>query len=84
MYNYCIPLNVVQIFINNAVDNCKKVKLYTLSKRKKKSCDDLFTDNIILLVLIKSFIEKLLNKVHHWSFKNEMTFGINKINNINY
>ena len=35
-------------------------------------------DDIVLVAPPKQALNKILNKVHEWAIKNEMTFGINK------
>jgi len=37
-----------------------------------------FADDIILVTPSKQALKKILNKVHEWAIKNEMTFRINK------
>ena len=39
----------------------------------------LFADDIVLVAPSKQALKKILNKVHEWVIKNEMTFGINKL-----
>ena len=34
--------------------------------------------DIVLVAPSKQALKKILNKVHEWAIKNEMTFGINK------
>jgi len=41
-------------------------------------CGGLFADDIVLVAPSKQTFKKILNKVHEWAIKNEMTFGINK------
>ena len=41
-------------------------------------CGGFFADDIVLVAPSKQALKKILNKVHEWAIKNEMTFGINK------
>jgi len=56
-------------------------------KKKKKNgvylesqycCGGLFADDTVLVAPSKQALKKILNKVHVWAIKDEMTFGINK------
>jgi len=44
----------------------------------KKCCGGLFADDVVLIAPGKPCLRTLLNKVHEWGIRNEMTFGINK------
>ncbi|KAG4090724.1 hypothetical protein H8356DRAFT_1341342 [Neocallimastix lanati (nom. inval.)] len=41
-------------------------------------CGGLFADDTVLVAPSKQALKKILNKVHVWAIKDEMTFGINK------
>ena len=57
------------------LDNCDKFGVYLESQY---CYGGLFADDIVLVALSKQVLKKILNKVHEWAIKNEMTFGINK------
>ena len=58
------------------MDNCGKNGVYLESQYY---CSGLFADDIVLVAPSKQALnKKILNKVHEWAIKNEMTFGINK------
>ena len=63
------------MFINDVLDNCDKYGVYLDSQY---CCGGLFADDIVLVAPSKQALKKILNKVHEWAIKNEMTFGINK------
>jgi len=63
------------LFINDILDNCDKYGVYLDSQY---CCGGLFADDIVLVAPSKHALKKILNKVHEWAIKNEMTFGINK------
>ena len=63
------------LFINDVLDNCDKYGVYLDSQY---CCGGLFADDIVLVAPSKQVLKKILNKVHEWAIKNEMTFGINK------
>eukprot|EP00833_Pecoramyces_ruminatium_P010910 jgi/Orpsp1_1/1184942/evm.model.c7180000091668.1 len=71
------PLSPIlfNLFINDVLDGCDK---FGVSIESKKCCGGLFADDIVLVAPSKSALRNILNKVHSWSIKNEMTFGINK------
>ena len=62
------------LFINDVLDNCDKYDVYLDSQY---CCGGLFADDIVLVAPFKQALKKILNKVHEWAIKNEMTFGIN-------
>jgi len=64
------------LFINDILDNCDKYGVYLDSQY---CCGGLFADDIVLVAPSKQALKKILNKVHEWVIKNEMTFGINKL-----
>jgi len=57
------------------LDNCDKYDIYLESQY---CCGGLYADDIVLNAPSKQVLKKILNKVHEWAIKNEMTFGINK------
>ena len=57
------------------LDNCDKFGVYLESQY---CYGGLFADDIVLVAPSKQVLKKILNKVHEWAIKNEMTFGINK------
>jgi len=71
------PLSPIlfNLFINDILDNCDKYAVYLDSQY---CCGGLFADDIVLVAPSKQVLKKILNKVHEWAIKNEMTFGINK------
>jgi len=71
------PLSPIlfNLFINDILDNCDKYGVYLDSQY---CCGGLFADDIVLVAPSKQALKKILNKVHEWAIKNEMTFGINK------
>ena len=68
------PLSPIlfNLFINDLLDNCDKYSIYTYHNY---CCG---ADDIVLVAPSKQALKKILNKVHEWAIKNEMTFGINK------
>ena len=52
--------------------------LYGVYLDSQCCCGGLFEDDIVLVAPSKQALKKILNKIHEWAFKNEMTFGINK------
>ena len=71
------PLSPIlfNLFINDVLDNCDK---YGVNLDSQYCCGGLYADDIVLNALSKQVLKKILNKVHEWAIKNEMTFGINK------
>ena len=71
------PLSPIlfNIFINDVLDKCRQ---YGVIVEGIKCCGGLFADDIVLIAPGKISLRKILNKVHEWAIKNEMTFGINK------
>lgn len=71
------PLSPIlfNLFINDVLDNCDK---YGVNLESQYCCGGLFADDIVLVAPSKQALKKILNKVHEWAIKNEMTFGINK------
>ena len=63
------------LFINDILDNCDK---YGVNLDSHYCCGGLFGDDIVLVAPPKQALKKILNKVHEWAIKNEITFGINK------
>ena len=55
--------------------NCNKYGVYLESQY---CCGGLFADDIVLVAPSKQALKKVLNKVHKWAIKNEITFRINK------
>ena len=51
---------------------------YVVYLESQYCCGGLFADDIVLDAPSKQALKKILNKVHRWTVKNEMTFGINK------
>jgi len=70
------PLSPIlfNLFINDVLDNCDK---YGIKLDPQYCCGGLFADDIVLVAPSKQALKKILNKVHEWAIKNEMTFGIN-------
>ena len=71
------PLSPIlfNIFINDVLDKCRR---FGVIVEGKKCCGGLFADDIVLIAPGKPSLRSILNKVHNWALKNEMTFGINK------
>jgi len=71
------PLSPIlfNLFINDVLDNCDK---YGVNLDSQYRYGRLFADDIVLVAPSKQALMKILNKVHEWGIKNEMTFGINK------
>ena len=63
------------MFINDVLDGCEN---YGIDLEPGKCCGGLFADDIVLVAPSKKNLKKILNKVHNWAIRNEMTFGINK------
>ena len=71
------PLSPIlfNIFINDILNNCDK---YGVNITGRRCCGGLFADDVVLIAPSKPSLRILLNKVHEWGIRNEMTFGINK------
>ena len=71
------PLSPIlfNIFINDILNNCDK---YGVNISRKRCCGGLFADDVVFIAPSKPCLRILLNKVHEWDIRNEMTFGINK------
>jgi len=71
------PLSPIlfNLFINDVLDNCSNLGVNIMGRR---CCGGLFADDIVLIAPSKPSLKLLLDKIHRWGIKNEMTFGINK------
>ena len=57
------------------MNNCEKYGVYL---EFQYCCGGFFSDDIVLVAPSKQALKEILNKVHEWTIKNKMTFGINK------